>query len=283
MNLFKKKKYVPLTVKPTVSGKEPNVPDGLWVKCAKCNKTIYSKDLGDYKICPHCKFCFRLSATERIELTADSESFVEFDREMTAKNPLSYPDYEKKIGSLSKALNIRDAVICGKCEINGEPTAIAAMDGNFIMGSMGSVVGEKLTRLFEYAAEQKLPVVVFTVSGGARMQEGIVSLMQMAKVSAAVKRHSNKGLLYITVITDPTTGGVTASFAMLGDIILSEPGATVGFAGRRVIEQTIKQTLPQDFQTAEFTLDHGFIDKIVVRQEMKDVIGKILKLHSGRN
>jgi acetyl-CoA carboxylase carboxyl transferase subunit beta len=211
---------------------------------------------------------------------ADSGSFEEWHGELIPDNPINYPDYEAKIAKLGETLDVKEAVVVGLCEIHQTPVVIAAMDNRFIMGSMGSVVGEKLTLAFEYALSHKLPVVVFTASGGARMQEGIVSLMQMAKVSAAVKRHSDAGLLYITVLTDPTTGGVTASFAMQGDIILAEPGALVGFAGRRVIEQTIKQILPEGFQSAEFVREHGFIDKIVPRNEMCDTLGRILKMHS---
>ncbi len=280
MSLFKKKKYVPIDINKQQSyGSEPIIPDGLWVKCSSCGKTIYKKELGESKICPHCQAGFRLSAKERIEITVDEGSFIEYDENMIAKNPMSYPDYEPKLKTLREKTGINDAVVCGICSIKGVNAFIAVMDGNFIMGSMGSVVGEKITRIFEHATKENLPVIVFTVSGGARMQEGIISLMQMAKVSAAVARHSDKGLLYITVLTDPTTGGVTASFAMLGDIILSEPKAVIGFAGRRVIEQTIRQTLPDDFQTAEFVLEHGFIDKIVPRNEMREVLYTILKLH----
>lgn len=259
---------------------KPEVPSGLCVKCNSCKKTVYTKDIGKYKLCPECNYNFRLTAFERIKLVADKNTFFEFDKNMTAKNPLNYPAYEEKIKALKESTNLNDAVVTGKCQIYGNDCAIAVMDSNFIMGSMGSVVGEKITRLFEYATENKLPVVIFTASGGARMQEGILSLMQMAKVSASIQKHSENGLLYISYLTDPTTGGVTASFAMLGDIILSEPKALIGFAGPRVIEQTIKQKLPKDFQTAEFLLEHGFVDKIVERSEMKKVLSNILKLHS---
>ena len=279
MNLFKKRKYMEVTMTSKTGATEPNVPDGLWVKCPACSKTLYRKDLGEQKVCPHCTGCFRMSAWERITLTADKGSFMETDKGMQSKNPLHFPGYTEKTQKLTAATGLDDAVVCGQCTIEGQAVFLAAMDSRFLMGSMGSVVGEKLTRLFEAATAAELPVVIFTVSGGARMQEGIISLMQMAKVSAACARHSAKGLLYIAVLTDPTTGGVTASFAMQGDIILAEPGAVIGFAGRRVIEQTIKQTLPDDFQTAEFVLAHGFADKIVLRGGMKQTIGVILKLH----
>ncbi len=290
MNLFKKKKYVSVNVESantedknvfaTVS--QPSVPDGMWVKCQNCGKIIYKKEVGEFRTCPECGGYFRLKAHTRVEFVADEETFVEFNADMTAKNPLNYPDYETKIEKMRQKTDISDAVVTGKCRIGGIETVLCVMDSGFIMGSMGSVVGEKITRAFEYATENKLPVIIFTASGGARMQEGIISLMQMAKVSAAAARHSEKGLLYITVLTDPTTGGVTASFAMLGDIILSEPKALIGFAGRRVIEQTIKQKLPDEFQTAEFLLEHGFVDKIVNREDMKDVLIKILNIHCGK-
>ncbi len=282
MNLFKKRKYVPITVTHRPGAEEvrtPEVPDGLWVKCVNCGKTVYKKDLGDFQICPHCGGCFRLSAEDRLALTADDGIFTELDAGLKPENPLNFPGYREKMAALGQATGLNDAVVCTRCTVGGNPTLLAVMDSRFVMGSMGSVVGEKITRLFEYATEEKLPVIVFTASGGARMQEGIVSLMQMAKVSAAVAKHSQAGLLYITVLTDPTTGGVTASFAMLGDVILSEPGAVIGFAGRRVIEQTIKQKLPGDFQKAEFLLDHGFIDKIVPRQDMKETLANLLSLH----
>lgn len=281
MNLFKKRKYVPLNIGDDKSVREggPAVPDGLWVKCPGCSKAIYKKEIGDFKICPFCGGYFRLTSMERLFITVDENTFFEFDKTMTAKNPINYPDYEKKIAALHEKTGLHDAVVTGKCLIGGKSAVICVMDSSFIMGSMGSVVGEKITRAFEYATDNRLPVVVFTASGGARMQEGIISLMQMAKISAAVKKHSDEGLLYAAVLTDPTTGGVTASFAMLADIILAEPKALIGFAGRRVIEQTIKQELPDDFQTAEFLLSHGFIDKIADRKSLKSVIANILTLH----
>ena len=279
MNLFKKKKQY-VTVQATSLGAPTNVPDGMLAKCGKCQKVFYNKLLGEYKICPSCGGHFRISAKEMVGLIVDADSFEERDAELVPQNPISFPNYTKKIEELSEKLDTKEAVVTGYCTIHGTETMLCVMDSNFIMGSMGSVVGEKITRAFEEATQKQLPIIVFTASGGARMQEGIISLMQMAKVSAAVKRHSDAGLLYITVLTDPTTGGVTASFAMLGDIILAEPQALVGFAGRRVIEQTIKQKLPADFQGAEFMLEHGFIDKIVRRDKMRDALGSILQMHS---
>lgn len=278
MNLFKRKKY---TTIPAISKiNEPNVPDGILVKCTKCQRAIYNKLLGKVKVCPGCDKHFRISAHEMICLVADDDSFEEHDANLTPSNPIGFPQYTEKIEELGKKLDVKEAVVSGCCAIHGVDAMICAMDSRFIMGSMGSVVGEKITRAFERALDHNLPMVIFTASGGARMQEGIISLMQMAKVSAAIKRHSDAGLLYISVLTDPTTGGVTASFAMLADIILAEPKALVGFAGRRVIEQTIKQNLPEDFQSAEFVLEHGFIDKIVKRSDMRDILGRILRMHN---
>lgn len=287
MNLFKKRRYITVSQfnidkrDDDVEENLPSVPDGMWIKCDHCGKTLYQKTVEENsKICTQCGGYFRLNARERIELIVDEGTFEEFDVNMMAKNPIDYPDYEKKIAANQEKSLLKDAVVTGRGKINGCETILAIMDSTFMMGSMGSVVGEKITRAVEKATELGLPIIIFTTSGGARMQEGIVSLMQMAKISAALGRHSDAGLLYITVLTDPTTGGVTASFAMLGDIILSEPKALVGFAGRRVIEQTIKQVLPDEFQKAEFLLEHGFIDKIVNRAELKDTLTTILKLHS---
>ena len=249
-------------------------------KCPRCQQTTPESKFQELnKVCPHCNYHARLTAAERMRLTADSGSFVEYDAEMHSADPLGFPGYAKKVESLQTMTGMKDAVITGECTIKGSRTVIIVMDSHFMMASMGSVVGEKLTRLFEYATEKGLPVVLFTCSGGARMQEGMFSLLQMAKVSAAARRHSDAGLLYITVLTDPTTGGVTASFAMLGDIILAEPRTVVGFAGRRVIEGTIGQTLPDDFQSSEFLLSHGFCDKIVPRNQLKETLEKLLRLH----
>ncbi|MBM6613938.1 acetyl-CoA carboxylase carboxyltransferase subunit beta [Desemzia sp. RIT804] len=282
MKLFKKKRvYIPIHVDRTQpeDTAAPVVPDGMFTKCPQCHKSIYTKDLGHDKICPECGYSFRICATERIRLIADEGSFEEWDKEMEHSNPLDFPGYEEKWQQVQAKSGLNEAVVTGKAEVNGHNTVICVMDSTFIMGSMGHIVGEKITLAVERATEEELPVIIFTASGGARMQEGIISLMQMAKVSGALARHSESGLLYITVLTDPTTGGVTASFAMQGDIILSEPRALVGFAGRRVIEQTIKETLPNDFQLAESVLENGFIDKIVPRSELKQMLGSLLKLH----
>ena len=261
----------------------PEVPAGLLRKCNKCGAAIIAEDVKkEYYICPKCHGYFRIHAYRRIEILADEGSFEEWDKEMEFVNPLDFRGYEEKVARLKEQTNLDEAVVTGKVMINGNPAVVGVCDGRFMMASMGHIVGEKITRAVERATEEKLPVIIFTCSGGARMQEGIVSLMQMAKTSAALKRHSDAGQLYISVLTDPTTGGVTASFAMLGDIILAEPRALVGFAGPRVIEQTIGQKLPKGFQRSEFLLDHGFVDRIVEREEMKDVLTQILEMHSGK-
>ena len=261
----------------------PEVPAGLLRKCNKCGAAIIAEDVKkEYYICPKCHGYFRIHAYRRIEILADEGSFEEWDKEMEFVNPLDFRGYEEKVARLKEQTNLDEAVVTGTVMINGNPAVVGVCDGRFMMASMGHIVGEKITRAVERATEEKLPVIIFTCSGGARMQEGIVSLMQMAKTSAALKRHSDAGQLYISVLTDPTTGGVTASFAMLGDIILAEPRALVGFAGPRVIEQTIGQKLPKGFQRSEFLLDHGFVDRIVEREEMKDVLTQILEMHSGK-
>ncbi|RGG67554.1 acetyl-CoA carboxylase carboxyltransferase subunit beta [Eubacterium sp. AF17-7] len=250
-----------------------NVPDGMFMRCPKCKEIIYSEDLVSNKyVCPKCEHYFRINAKQRIEMVLDKGSFEEWHKDITTDNPLNFPNYIEKIEKTKKITGLDEAVITGKGKIKGKDVAIGVMSADFIMGSMGSVVGERITRLFEKATEEKLPVVMFCCSGGARMQEGTVSLMQMAKTSQAVKRHDEAGLLYVSVLTDPTTGGVTASFAMLGDVIIAEPGALIGFAGQRVIEQTIHQKLPEGFQRAEFLLKHGFIDKIVTRTRLKKTL-----------
>ena len=260
------------------------VPDNMLFKCPRCLNVIMTDELEkNLKVCPECGYHSRLTADERIKLIIDKESFKEFDTDMLSANPIDFPDYEAKQQKLRDTTGLKDAIITGECTIRGEKCVIGVMDSRYMMASMGSVVGEKITRAFEYATDNKLPVIMFTASGGARMQEGIVSLMQMAKTSGAVARHSDAGLLYITVMTDPTTGGVTASFASLGDIIIAEPKVLIGFAGRRVIEGTIKQRLPDDFQSAEFMLEHGFADMIVERKTMRRTIAHILKLHKGGN
>ena len=261
---------------------QPFIPDELWVKCPVCKNPVLSADLNENnKVCPKCGYHFRIAARQRIKITADEGSFREFDADMISENVIDFPDYTRKLKNARINSGENESVITGLAKIGGYPLVLCVMNSQFMMGSMGRVTGEKITRAFEYATEHRLPVAVFTVSGGARMQEGILSLMQMAKTSGAVKRHSDEGLLYITVLTDPTTGGVTASFAMEGDIILSEPKALIAFAGPRVIEQTIRQKLPKDFQSAEFLLDKGFIDAVVPRGEMRETLTKILRLHSG--
>ena len=253
------------------------------VKCENCGEMILQGEfIENYKVCPHCSHHFRLTARERISYTVDRLSFEEFDSGVCGNDPLKFPGYGEKLSAAREKLDRSEAVMCGLASIEGTDVVVCAMDGFFIMGSMGMAVGEKITRAIEYAAAENLPIVIFTVSGGARMQEGIISLMQMAKVSAALTKHDEKGLLYVTVLTDPTTGGVTASFAMLGDIIISEPKALVGFAGKRVIEQTIKQTIDDRFQTAEFLLERGFIDRIVDRRDIKRELSVLLKIHAGR-
>lgn len=286
MALFERKnKYIRInpqrSMKKTKERETPEVPDELFAKCPACKHMIYQKDLGLEKICPKCFYNFRISAKERLAITVDVDSFQEMFTGIKSKDPLNFPAYQEKLAATQAKTGLDEAVVTGTAEFTGQKAALAIMDSNFIMASMGTVVGEKITRLFEYAREERLPVVIFTASGGARMQEGIMSLMQMAKISAAVKRHSNAGLFYLTVLTDPTTGGVTASFAMEGDIILAEPQTLIGFAGRRVIETTVRETLPEGFQKAEFLLEHGFVDAIVKRTELKKTIAKLLAFHGG--
>lgn len=281
-NVFKKtriavgrKNYITFT-------RRPEVPEGLLRKCNKCGGAIIAEDVKkDHYICPKCGGYFRVHARRRIEMVTDEGSFEEWDSDLQGGNPLEYKGYEEKLEKLQEKTGLSEAVITGKAKIDGRETAIGVCDGRFLMASMGEAVGEKIARAVERATEERLPVILFACSGGARMQEGIVSLMQMAKTSAALKHHSDAGLLYISILTDPTTGGVTASFAMLGDVILAEPKALIGFAGPRVIEQTIGQKLPEGFQRAEFLLEHGFLDAIVERQQMKAVLSKILALHEN--
>lgn len=259
---------------------EPSIPEGLWRKCNKCGQPIYVEDVkNNYYVCPKCGGYFRVHAYRRIEMLTDVGTFEEWNKEMPFSNPLDFPNYEKKVEAAREKTNLNEAIVIGKAKIDGNPAVVGVCDARFIMSSMGHVVGEKITEAVERATKEKLPVILFACSGGARMQEGIVSLMQMAKTSAALKRHHEAGQLFISVLTDPTTGGVTASFAMLGDIIIAEPGALIGFAGPRVIEQTIGQKLPEGFQRAEFLLDHGFVDMILPRQDQKHVIGRILYMH----
>ena len=281
-NVFKKtriavgrKNYITFT-------RRPEVPEGLLRKCNKCGGAIIAEDVKkDHYICPKCGGYFRVHARRRIEMVTDEGSFEEWDSDLQGGNPLEYKGYEEKLEKLQEKTGLSEAVVTGKAKIDGRETAIGVCDGRFLMASMGEAVGEKIARAVERATEERLPVILFACSGGARMQEGIVSLMQMAKTSAALKHHSDAGLLYISILTDPTTGGVTASFAMLGDVILAEPKALIGFAGPRVIEQTIGQKLPEGFQRAEFLLEHGFLDAIVERPQMKAVLSKILALHEN--
>ena len=253
------------------------------IRCPICKAIDTKRSVAKNKmVCPSCGYHYRINARTRIKAICDKGSFQELEMNIQTENPLNFPGYANKIESARAASGQMEGVVCGTATIRRQPCAVFVMDPQFMMGSMGSVVGEKITRLFEYATEHDLPVVGFTASGGARMQEGILSLMQMAKTSGAVHFHSDKGGLYITVLTDPTTGGVTASFAMLGDIILSEPNALIGFAGRRVIEQTTKKKLPEDFQRAEFLQDCGFVDAIVPRTELRATLERLLKQHSRR-
>ena len=279
-SIFKKTPVTKPEVKETASQIKPEVPEGLLKRCNKCGKGIFTED---YKknlyICPKCGGYLRMPAQKRIEFLTEADSFEEWDTGLSTENPLHMIGYPDKIKALQDKTKLDEAVVTGKARIGENEVALMVMDGRFLMASMGEVVGEKIARGVERATKEKLPVIIFTCSGGARMQEGMTSLMQMAKTSAALKRHSDAGLLYITVLTDPTTGGVTASFAMLGDIILAEPKALIGFAGPRVIEQTIHKKLPKGFQRSEFLLKHGFIDKIVERKDMKTVLEQILTMH----
>lgn len=280
MGIFKKRQYGVINITKVEEKDVPVVPDGTWIKCNKCGKILYKKSLEEnLNICPSCNNYFRLGSYERIAQICDKGTFKEFNKYMKSRNPMDFPNYEEKLKKNEEKSGTTEAVVTGEGEIAGNKIIIAVMDSNFLMGSMGTVVGEKITLAVEEATKRKLPIIIFTASGGARMQEGILSLMQMAKISSALSKHSDNGLLYITVLTDPTTGGVTASFAMLGDIILSEPNALIGFAGRRVIEGTIKEKLPDDFQSAEFLLENGFIDSIVKREELKLSLATLLRLH----
>lgn len=260
--------------------KASNMMIGKWVKCDSCKEIIYKEDLhNNLSVCPNCGKHFRLSARRRIKQIADEGTFESFGDDILTKDPLQFKGYLKKVEAIKEKTKIDEAVKCGTCKVEGEEIVLVVMDGNFLMGSMGSAVGERITLAIEKAIEKKLPLIMFCVSGGARMQEGIISLMQMAKTSSALAKLDKAGQLYISVLTDPTTGGVTASFASLGDIILAEPKALIGFAGPRVTEQTIKQKLPEGFQSSEFLLEHGFIDKIVERKDMKRTIAKLVRLH----
>lgn len=257
-----------------------DIPVGKWVKCENCKEILYKENLrNNLSVCPNCGHYFRMHIGRRLEQIIDEGTYKRFNLNIDTTNPLGLEDYEKKIKSLREKTRLEEAVSCGIGKINGEDVVICIMDSGFLMGSMGAVVGEKITYSIEKAIEFKMPIVIFCCSGGARMQEGIISLMQMAKTTAALTKLDKAGLLYISVLTDPTYGGVTASFASLGDIILAEPGAMIGFAGQRVIKQTIGEELPAGFQTAEFLLEHGFIDKIVERKDMKETLSRLLKLN----
>lgn len=275
MKLFNKEHAIPQVDSKTINDK---IPDGLWIECPVCHKAIYRNEMGTLKVCPECNYGFRLKAYERIELL--TTEFTEIDHELAIDN-VTFPGYATKLTKAKANTNLNESILTGVATISGVKVALGIMDPTFIMGSLGSVTGEKIVRLFTVALEKKLPVVLFTASGGARMQEGIMSLMQMAKVSAAVAQHADAGLFYLTVLTDPTTGGVMASFAMQADIILAEPHALIGFAGRRVIEQTLHEKLPADFQRAEMLQTCGFLDAIVPRQELPRVISLLVSQHGG--
>jgi len=257
--------------------------DGLWVKCLECSQVAYRKDLiSNFNVCSNCGHHNRINSDERINIIADKNSFEEFDSSLSPTDPLGFKDrrsYADRIKESQAGTGLRDGVVTGICSVNSMPLALAVMDFRFMGGSMGSVVGEKITRIIERATLENFPILIVCASGGARMQEGMLSLMQMAKISGALKKHKEKNLLYMPLLTHPTTGGVTASLAKLGDLILAEPKALIGFAGRRVIEQTLREKLPDNFQTAEYLLEHGFVDVIVKRKDLKDTLTKILKIH----
>lgn len=279
-NLFyKKKKYATI---PSEQSKQ-DIPEGIVSKCKRCGTITYAKELEkNYKVCPKCGYHFPLKAFERIQYVLDDGKFFEYDTGLRTVDPLGFPDYEKKVAKDMEKTELSEAVVTGEGTIGGYPVVIGVMDSRFRMGSMGSVVGEKITRAIEQAVQKRYPLILFSASGGARMQEGVLSLMQMAKTSAALERLDKAKGLFISVLTDPTTGGVSASFASLGDINLGEPGALIGFTGPRVIEQTIRQKLPEDFQTAEFLLDHGQLDMVVHRQDLSKTLKTILDLHRSK-
>ena len=266
--------------KKNIKTEKLDIPNGLFTKCDKCQELVFNEDLlkANY-VCPKCFYHHRLIAKERIKLICDKNSFKEMFNNLKTINPLNFPGYEEKISRYQQESELNEAFLCGEAKISHQLVAIGILDSHFMMGSMGSVVGEKVTRIIEYATSNLLPLIIFSASGGARMQEGILSLMQMAKTSSALKYHSDKNLLYISVLTHPTTGGVAASFAFLGDIIISEPGALIGFAGQRVIKETIRQDLPKGFQTAEFQLAKGFVDLICERNKLKQILSQLLLVH----
>lgn len=281
MPLFRKRKGIKLTPYLTSEKeKREQIPEDLLDRCPKCRQILVQNQVSEVHCCPSCHYHMYFPANARIQWLLDEDTFEEWDKDLVTENPIDFPDYEKKIEKAQEKSELEEAIVTGRGTIQGNKVAIGVMDSRFIMASMGTIVGEKIVRLFERAIQDELPVVIFIASGGARMHEGILSLMQMAKISQAVSNHNQKGLLYLPVLTHPTTGGVTASFAMQGDIILAEPEATIGFAGKRVIEQTIKSKLPNDFQKAETVLKNGFIDNIVSREEQKETISQLLMIHS---
>ncbi|MFD1737114.1 acetyl-CoA carboxylase, carboxyltransferase subunit beta [Bacillus salitolerans] len=272
----KKKKYATI---PSEQNRQ-DVPEGIMSKCPNCKKIMYTKELiKNLRVCMNCDYHYSMTAFERVESLLDEGTFSEIDKDMISENPLGFPDYLEKLAKDREKTGLNEAVLTGEGKIDGHPVVIAIMDSTFRMASMGSAVGEKIARAVEHAMELKVPFIVFTASGGARMQEGVLSLMQMAKISAVLKKFSNEGLLYISIMTHPTTGGVTASFASVGDYNFAEPGALIGFAGRRIIEQTIREDLPEDFQTAEFLLKHGQLDSVIHRAEMRETLSNILEIH----
>ena len=276
---MKNKKRRPVTI-PSDAAKN-DVPEGIMTKCPQCKNVILTKDLmKTLKVCPKCDHHLKMTAAERVTCLFDEGTFESIDNHLKTENPLQFPAYTEKIESDAKKTGLNEAVLTGTGKIDGYEVAVAIMDAHFRMGSMGSVVGEKITRAIEKATALGIPMIIFSASGGARMQEGVLSLMQMAKTSVALNRHASKGLLFISVMTYPTTGGVSASFASVGDINIAEPKALIGFAGRRVIEQTVREKLPEDFQTAEFLLDHGQLDAVVHRSDMKNTLAKIVRLHA---
>lgn len=272
----KKKKYASIPSEQVTQ----DVPEGIMTKCPGCKKIMYTKELKkSLMVCQSCGHHFLMNSRERIESLMDEGTFKEYDQDMISVNPLNFPDYVEKLEQDRRKTGLNEAIVTGEGKINGLETVIAVMDASFRMGSMGSVVGEKITRAIERAIDRKLPFIIFTASGGARMQEGVLSLMQMAKTSAALKALSNSGGLIISIMTNPTTGGVSASFASLGDYNFAEPGALIGFAGRRIIEQTIREDLPEDFQSAEFLLKHGQLDKVISRLDLKEKLTTVLDIH----
>lgn len=282
-DIFKRKRREKEAKIPSKEAKN-DVPEGLMTKCPECKDIQVTKDLLKLlKVCPACDHHMRMTANERVEILFDEDTFESMDNHLKTENPLGFPSYTEKIKQDAEKTGLNEAVLTGVGEIDGQKVAVAIMDAHFRMGSMGSVVGEKITRAVEKATELQIPMLIFTASGGARMQEGVLSLMQMAKTSVALSRHAEEGLLFISIMTYPTTGGVSASFASVGDINLAEPRALIGFAGRRVIEQTVREKLPNDFQTAEFLLEHGQLDAVVHRAEMKETLSKIIRLHVKGN